>query len=229
MPRRKPLIEPGSFLPESAAGEEEGDILSRIIERDRQQSGRGRPKKAPPPAEEAAPEPNAPETEAGESYDNMTSTQVILSYDRQTDNMTGKPYDNMTGKQAAPATNAPDSGEGEDAAASAGPQEAASAPPKREPARKSRPPAAKQDAPVLTQRIEDAAQRASTPSVTVTFRLPQAVNEWLDEYVHRAWPERVKKQDLVLEALKMLIARRGEAGAAVLPTELLGEEPEEGA
>ncbi|MEO2090311.1 MAG: hypothetical protein ABGY75_12540 [Gemmataceae bacterium] len=61
------------------------------------------------------------------------------------------------------------------------------------------------------------------PTVTVTFRLPRELNDWLDEYVHRSWPERVRKQELVAEALRLLFARRGRAGEPVIPTELLPE------
>jgi hypothetical protein len=60
--------------------------------------------------------------------------------------------------------------------------------------------------------------------MTVTLRLPQAMNDWLDEYVHQSWPNRIKKQDLVIEGLQMLIARRGKAGEPLLPTELLPED-----
>jgi hypothetical protein len=52
------------------------------------------------------------------------------------------------------------------------------------------------------------------------------MNEWLDEYVHRAWPKKVKKQDLVIEALQMLIARRVAAGETPTPTILLLEDSE---
>ncbi|MBX9583423.1 MAG: hypothetical protein K2X87_24240 [Gemmataceae bacterium] len=63
-------------------------------------------------------------------------------------------------------------------------------------------------------------------TVTVTLRLPRAMNDWLDEYVHRSWPERVRKQELVAEALRLLFARRGRAGEPVVPTDLLpGGEP----
>ena len=61
-------------------------------------------------------------------------------------------------------------------------------------------------------------------TTTVTLRLPRELNDWLDEYVHRAWPERVRKQELVIEGLRMLLARRGRPGEPILPTELLPEE-----
>jgi hypothetical protein len=66
--------------------------------------------------------------------------------------------------------------------------------------------------------------------MTVTLRIPQDFNVWLDEYVHRAWPQRIRKQELVVEALRMLFARRGRPGEWIAPTDLLpdgaGGEPE---
>ena len=65
---------------------------------------------------------------------------------------------------------------------------------------------------------------AESAATTVTLRLPRELNDWLDEYVHRAWPERVRKQELVIEGLRMLFARRGRPGEPILPTGLLPEE-----
>jgi hypothetical protein len=70
---------------------------------------------------------------------------------------------------------------------------------------------------------------AASPTITVTLRLPLELNHWLDTYVHGAWPERIRKQELVTEALRMLVARRGAPGEAVLVTELLPAEKTEGA
>lgn len=76
----------------------------------------------------------------------------------------------------------------------------------------------------LVARRQSAASAAESRTMTVTLRLPQAMNDWLDEYVHQSWPNRIKKQDLVIEGLQMLIARRGKAGEPLLPTELLPED-----
>jgi hypothetical protein len=65
---------------------------------------------------------------------------------------------------------------------------------------------------------------SGSPTVTVTLRLPRDLNDWLDEYVHHSWPERVRKQELVGEALRLAFARRGRPGEPVLPTPLLPEE-----
>jgi len=76
---------------------------------------------------------------------------------------------------------------------------------------------------ILATRLAEAKRMAESPTTTVTLRVPQELNGWLDEYVHRAWPERVRKQELVAEALRMLFVRRGRPGEAVVTTELLPE------
>jgi hypothetical protein len=65
---------------------------------------------------------------------------------------------------------------------------------------------------------------AGSPTTTVTLRIPRELNDWLDEYIHRAWPEKVRKQDLVSEGLRLAFARRGRPGEPILPTALLPEE-----
>lgn len=89
------------------------------------------------------------------------------------------------------------------------------------------PPAAKRASPtagkLTSDRAVEARRLADSPTVTVTFRLPRELNDWLDEYVHRSWPDRVRKQELVAEALRLLFARRGRAGEPVVPTDLLPE------
>ena len=77
---------------------------------------------------------------------------------------------------------------------------------------------------LLARRLAEAKRMADSATTTVTLRLPRELNDWLDEYVHRAWPERVRKQELVIEALRMLLARRGRPGEPILPTGLLPEE-----
>lgn len=76
----------------------------------------------------------------------------------------------------------------------------------------------------LETRIADARKMANSPTTTVTLRIPQEMNDWLDTYVHGAWPEKIKKQELVVEGLKLLIARRGRPKEEILSTELLPED-----
>ena len=81
----------------------------------------------------------------------------------------------------------------------------------------------KDETTALQRRITEAQALAHSPTTTVTLRIPHALNDWLDEYVHGSWPEKVKKQQLVTEALKLLFARRGRPKEEVLPTALLPE------
>ena len=77
---------------------------------------------------------------------------------------------------------------------------------------------------LLDGRVAEARGMAESPTTTVTLRIPRELNDWLDEYIHRAWPERVRKQDLVSEGLRLVFARRGRPGEPILPTTLLPEE-----
>jgi hypothetical protein len=74
---------------------------------------------------------------------------------------------------------------------------------------------------LLKERAKLAEALARTKTTTVTLRLPAGMNDWLDGYVHESWRTRVRKQDLVIEALCLLIARRGGVGQEVLATRLL--------
>jgi hypothetical protein len=65
---------------------------------------------------------------------------------------------------------------------------------------------------------------ARSGTTTVTLRIPVAFNQWLDEYVHRSWPQKVGKGELVTEALQILFTRRGRPGEPVLPSELFPED-----
>ena len=76
---------------------------------------------------------------------------------------------------------------------------------------------------LLEGRISEAKRMAESGTTTVTLRIPRELNDWLDEYVHRAWPEKVRKQALVIEGLQMLFARRGRPGEPILETGLLPE------
>jgi hypothetical protein len=76
---------------------------------------------------------------------------------------------------------------------------------------------------LLEKRLALADELARTPTTTVTLRLPAGLNEWLDGYVHGAWPARIRKQELVVEAIRLLIAHRVSANEMALPTDLLGD------
>lgn len=77
---------------------------------------------------------------------------------------------------------------------------------------------------LLKQRVLEAQQMAQSPTMTVTLRIPKELNEWLDAYTHGAYKEKIKKQDLVIESLRLAFAHRGYYGEEIIPTEFLAEE-----
>jgi hypothetical protein len=69
---------------------------------------------------------------------------------------------------------------------------------------------------LVKKRMAASEEMAKSPTITVTLRLPIALNEWLDAYRHLSYPDRVGKQELVVEGLRMAYARRGNPGEDVL-------------
>jgi len=86
--RRKPLIEPGSILP-SSTGAEDG-LMSRVIERDRLQSGR----LAPEATEEVdVPFPTPSGSATLPTREEIGETAEAVPYDKSYDNMTSHTTD----------------------------------------------------------------------------------------------------------------------------------------
>jgi hypothetical protein len=178
------------------------DLISSVVHSDRRRTGRTLP---------SEPSPSASRPVVLERVEDevMTSHNVIKQYDnmtdKQSDNKTNVQYDNRTSNKTIGQT---------DKHSDDGPE-----PPERGVRKRA---ARRPDSQgVLEKRVHDASKMAKSPTITVTLRIPQELNTWLDEYVHRAWPDKVRKQELVIEALKMLYARRGRPGEEVVETELL--------
>lgn len=72
---------------------------------------------------------------------------------------------------------------------------------------------------LLEERAEAVERMAASPAVTITLRIPTAFNEWLDAYRHLSYPQRIGKQELVVEGLTMAFLRRGGPGQTVLPSD----------
>ena len=68
---------------------------------------------------------------------------------------------------------------------------------------------------VLTERWNEVQEKAASKTTTVTLRIPTELNEWLDQYRHLSYPQRIEKQSLVIEALKLLYLARGQPGTEV--------------
>ena len=76
---------------------------------------------------------------------------------------------------------------------------------------------------LLEKRLGLARELSASPTTTVTLRLPIRLNEWLDAYVHGAWTSKIRKQELLAEALRLLVARRGGPGQEVFETDLCSD------
>ena len=186
-------------------GSEGSDLLGSVIQSDRSRAGRRRPAK---PGDSIS-----PAEKAGPSYDEKTSQHVIGEYDNTADQQP----DTTTSRQAGKPASRPAIGQADRL-----PESAPGAVPKRtHPMKQKR---VSEPTDLVACRIAEGRRLADTPTTTVTLRLPRGLNDWLDEYVHRAWPERIRKQELVAEALRLLLARRGRPGEPVLDTELLPED-----
>jgi hypothetical protein len=132
-------------------------------------------------------------------YDKQTSTQA----DQRTSGPEGKPASSVAVAQADATTERP----------------AAAAPRRKDGGQQER-----GTGDLLEGRAAKARRMAESPTTTVTLRIPRELNDWLDEYIHRAWPAKVRKQDLVSEGLRLAFARRGRPGEPILLTALLPEE-----
>ena len=201
------------------------DLLGNVIRSDRLHAGRGN-LTAPEPATET---PNtAPSHEPG--TEGIAPQSALPPVRTMSDSMTDTHYDIMTNGQQAGGNRKTD-----EAAIVASPQaesvrtaakpamRPAQAPPRRKVVGTSTKPSASYGD-RLSERVAEAGELASTPTMTVTLRIPQGFNEWLDGYVHGSWPEKIRKQELVVEGLMLAYARRGCAGEEVIGTALLGED-----
>lgn len=222
------------------------DLLGNVIRSDRQRAGRGNsaaPETATEtpntaPSHEPSAEGTVPQSAPSQSVPspNILSSSGTVSVATPSptraapDSMTDTHYDIMTNGQQAGGNRKTD-----EAAIVANPQaesvrtaakpamRPAQAPPRRKVVGTSTKPSASYGD-RLSERVAEAGELASTPTMTVTLRIPQGFNEWLDGYVHGSWPEKIRKQELVVEGLMLAYARRGCAGEEVIGTALLGED-----
>ena len=178
------------------------DLISSVVHSDRRRTGRTPPPEHPLPV-------SRPVVLQQAEDEVMTSHNVIKQYDnmtdKQSDNKTNVQYDNQTSNKTIGQTDKHS-------------QDAPEPPDRATKKRAARKPDSQS---LLEKRLHDATKMAKSPTITVTLRIPQELNTWLDEYVHLAWPDKLRKQELVVEALKILYARRGRPGEEVVETELL--------
>ena len=223
------------------------DILGNVIRTDQRRSGRGLPAEVAvertPKRDTASTSPNAeagpPASPAAEEAGTLAVSAPSASSSRfRPEEPAPSPSEAMTIRQDDIMTNGHVTNDASEPspppAATVSPLKPAS-PAKRKAQKASAPPAVLSSAPdvdavasegesLVADRVEAAQDLAQTPTMTVTLRIPHGLNDWLDEYVHGSWPQKIKKQELVIEALRLLYARRGRAKEELVETELLGEE-----
>jgi hypothetical protein len=66
---------------------------------------------------------------------------------------------------------------------------------------------------LLMERLQEADSKSKSKTTTVTLRIPTELNDWLDEYRHLSYPQRIEKQALVIEGLRLLYMARGQPGS----------------
>ena len=174
------------------------DLLGNVISKDRQTSGRAavEPKPGVQPTN-----PNSDDSMTITQYDNVT----ILQEDKQTNKQPDKQTDNQANRQADKQ--------------SPGKTDKLVAGPRLKASENDQPNQIKTLAEIVRERTEEAAKMGGTGTTTVTLRIPIELNEWLDEYTHAYYKEKVKKQDLVKEALTLLYLKLGRPGEIVIESE----------
>lgn len=65
---------------------------------------------------------------------------------------------------------------------------------------------------LLAERLQEVDSKSKSKTTTVTLRIPVELNDWLDEYRHLSYPQRIEKQALVVEGLRLLYMARGQPG-----------------
>ncbi len=65
---------------------------------------------------------------------------------------------------------------------------------------------------LMAERLQEADRKSKSKTTTVTLRIPTELNDWLDEYRHLSYPQRIEKQALVIEGLRLLYMARGQPG-----------------
>ena len=183
---RKPLIEPGSVLPAT-------DTLSRILERDRTTSGRRGPA-ASSNIEERSPDEDLTSIQSG-TQDNPVVREPELS---ARSNITSNITANMPVRSYESAGEKMYAHEDAHKAAKVRVQKTARAEGLSS-ARKDGNTDARADA----QR--DAQRMAASRAIPITLRMPEELNDWLDEYAHSHRKQGVKKQDLIARAVQLLV------------------------
>lgn len=199
---RKPMIEPGSLLPSSAASPATESLVDRVIARDREKSGR-----AIPAGTTATPTP--PPNEIDKNITSNTERNITAHI---TAHKGSKSATQKDAKEAARAVSSADgSAENSEGSSESSPEDAQEGTERSEgtrpaPGTCSRGGAASSGKGASTMAWKTAQQLADTTPLPITLRLAEGLNDYLDEQAHRHRKAKVKKQDLVSLAVRLLVA-----------------------
>jgi len=174
---RKALIEPGSLLPAADT------LLERILERDRQAAGRT----ASVPIDASLPEKERntilePQEDSSSSEENITSN-ITAHIPAQHETKPRRQASTQQGRKTA--------------------RQKDSKVDSRSEAKTEAKTAEQQSR--LTDRQGYAQALSATRAIPITLRLPEGLNDWLDEYAHLHRKQGVKKQDLIARAVELLV------------------------
>lgn len=179
---RKPLIEPGSVL----GGGPGVDVMSSVLNNYAERTGTPAPLTITP-AEETAPAQVEP-SETPSSPENSSPTETPTSihtavqpYIHTTVQTPGQPTDKMDGQPAVQSQGKPKRASAANRPTRTSPQKA----------------------------IEDEVRsRTETPKRLCSYKIPEGIDDWLATYVYEHRAEKVTKQDLVTQAIGLLIVAK---------------------
>lgn len=207
---RKPLIEPGSMLPSPADSATGNSLVDRVIARDREKSGRAIPtvpiasdstQSLPPPPDTDPPNidpPNTPDKNITSNAESNISAHITTQKETKEGTQT-----------VSSAYERADENDGSKEGSPANPQE--DIPDAEKPAGRRHPQTRPRSGavgvkPGATAAWKTAQQLADTTPIPITLRLAEGLNDYLDEQAHRHRKAKVKKQDLVSLAVRLLVA-----------------------
>lgn len=201
------------------------DLLGNVIRSDRQRAGRGEASAPSEPPAQPVATPGPPSELSGPRP--LETNPLDTMTDTHSDVMTDEALSGTDGLlSGSPEATAPTRAARPKAGGAGSAHTPTARPAQAQAKRKTAPTSVKasaSEAELLSARVDEAAELAATPTITVTLRIPQGFNAWLDGYVHGSWPEKIRKQELVVEGLMLAFARRGQAGETIIGTALLGE------
>ena len=181
---RKSMIVPGSILPTLT-----DDMMSRIVSKDRERAGRAAPKTTIEDTSENA------QTES-EVTEEETPVQPVIEAELTSRNSPSAPGDNIRSNITSNITANKESNTRTKQYANEQAQKTARTRSGTSPL--------PEGSDYLAFIHKHAEEMARTRLIPMTLRIPEELNDWLDEYAHDHRKEGVKKQSLISRAVQLL-------------------------